>query len=85
MLIMDRDSKEGETEVFSNEKMKITIVMKKFDNPNLFNVLFRYYSLTETALTDFSLNVRFDKTITNTTALIMFTHVHSILHRSTFL
>ena len=56
-MIIHRDSKEGETEVFSNEKMKITIVMKKFDNPNLFNVLFRYYSLTDTTLTDFSLNV----------------------------
>ena len=62
MLIMGRDSKEGETEIFSNEKMKITTVMKKFDNPNLFNVLFRYYSLTETTLTDFSLNVSFEQT-----------------------
>lgn len=64
---MSRDSTEGETELFSNEGIRITIVLKRlffyigmthrFDNPNLTNILCRFYAVSGNPISDFVLNV----------------------------
>lgn len=59
-LLHCSDAKEGETEIYTNEGMRITIVMKKwkqksfwtrrFENTSLINILFRFYASTESSL-----------------------------------
>ena len=66
-LLMRRDTKEEEKELFVNESIRIAIVLKKqewigvvihrFDNPNLFNILCRFYTLGD-EITEFSATVR---------------------------
>ena len=68
-LLHCSDAKEGETEIYTHEGMRITIVMKKwkqksfwtrrFENTSLINILFRFYASTEASLSNFILNVRF--------------------------
>ena len=54
---MNRDSEDQETELFKNDHLRIFMMLKRFDeNPHLFNILYRYYSLSET-LTSVELNV----------------------------
>ena len=65
--MIDRDSKEGEIELFANEGIRITMVLKKqnccdemihrFDNPNLTNILCRFYAVSGNPISDFVLNV----------------------------
>ena len=66
-LVHSSDAREGETEIYTNEGMRITIVMKKwerklfrtrrFEDTSLINILFRFYASTETSLSNFILNV----------------------------
>ena len=54
---MNRDSEDQETALFKNDHLRICMILKRFDkNPHLFNILYRYYSLSET-LTSVELNV----------------------------
>ena len=54
---MNRDSEDQETELFTNENLRICMILKRFDeNPHLFNILYRYYSLND-PLTSVELNV----------------------------
>lgn len=54
---MNRDSEDQETELFKNENLRICMILKRFDeNPHLFNILYRYYSLND-PLTSVELNV----------------------------
>ena len=54
---MNRDSEDQETELFKNENLRICMILKRFDeNPHLFNILYRYYSLND-PLTFVELNV----------------------------
>ena len=54
---MNRDSEDQETELFTNDHLRICMILKRFDeNRHLFNILYRYYSLNET-LTSVELNV----------------------------
>ncbi|KNB43533.1 hypothetical protein JH06_2649 [Blastocystis sp. subtype 4] len=54
--LISLDSKEGEIELFANEGIRITMVLKKFDNPNLTNILCRFYAVSGNPISDFVLN-----------------------------
>lgn len=48
MKYQSRDTTEQETELFKNDHIRICMIMKRFDdNPKLFNILYRFYSVKD--------------------------------------